>query len=543
MGTSNRSGRKALAFGAAAAAAVIWADRAEADVSDCRGVTSLRLPLTALDAEVSPALNGLPPSCLVRGVIRPARDSVIGFELWLPRTAWNGRLLMLGNGGYSSALPRVAMTAQLKAGYAVVATDTGHAGDDPDFARGRPRAIADWAEHAVHLTAVRAKAIVARHYGAPARYAYFQGCSTGGHQAFMEVQRHPGDFDGVVAGAPGHNRTHLNAGFLWQYLQNHRRGDDAHPILPTEKLTLVSRAALASCRAQNGASAGGLPSDPYLNDPLACAFDPGALQCRAAEGPDCLTAEQVAALRRMYAGASNPRTGERIYFGWPFGSESSASGRGGWGLYWADPARPTAPARANFWRHWSFRDPAWNWWTFDFDRDMRRTDEALAGIVNAMDPDLGPFRRRGGKLIHYHGGADPVVPLQDSISYRERVVEATARRDRPPSRAAAEATTDRFYRLFLAPGMEHCGGGLGPAPIDLQAAIEAWVEQGRAPARLTAAQTRGGVEGRGFTRPLCPYPAIATYAGRDSPDEASSFTCIAPERRPVVVHPAPPYLR
>jgi feruloyl esterase len=414
----------------------------------------------------------------------------------------------------------------------VAGTDTGHGGEDPSFARGRSAAIADWAERAVHLTATRAKATLAAYYGRPARYAYFQGCSTGGQQAFMEVQRHPGDFDGVVAGAPGHNRTHLNAGFLWQYLANHPRGDDAHPIIPAAKLAMVTHGVMAACGTQNGAAAGGLASDPYLNDPLSCRLEPKSLQCHGDDAPDCLTASQVAALERMYQGATNPRTGERIYFGWPFGSESSASGRGGWSAYWADPANPAAPARAAFWRDWVFHDPAWSWWSFDFDRDVRRTDEALASKINAMSPDLRAFARRGGKLIHYHGGADPVVPLQDSVSYRARVVDAMG-----------QAAADRFYRFFVVPGLEHCGGGAGPAPRDLQAAIEAWVERGEAPDRLIAARANGGVDGGGFTRPLCPWPPVARYDGHGPGDSAASFACAAPQRPPTVIHPARAYLR
>jgi feruloyl esterase len=537
MATADRGFICQLAFGLAAVASAGWCGVATAG-PDCRGLASAALASTTLTTAETPSPA---PACRVKGVIRPVKGSRIGFELWLPRAGWNGRLLMLGNGGYSSALPLAAMTKELAAGYAVVATDTGHAGDDPSFARGRPEAIVDWGERAVHLTALRAKTLVARYYRQPARRAYFQGCSTGGHQAFMEVQRHPGDFDGVVAGAPGHNRTHLNAAFLWQYVQNHAPGDDPHPIIPATKLPLITRAVLATCRAQNGAAAGGLASDPYLNDPLSCDFDPGVLQCRADEGPDCLTTRQVTALRRMYAGASNPRTGERIAFGWPFGSESSASGRGGWSSYWADPANPSAPARAGFWRDWVFHDPAWSWWRFDFDRDMRRADDRLAPVINAMSAELEPFRRRGGKLIHYHGGADPVSPLQDSISYRARVVAAVARRDGLSS-PAADAATDGFYRFFLAPGMEHCGGGLGPAPTDLQAAIEAWVERGQAPDRLIAARPRSGADGGGFTRPLCPYPRIARYAG-GARELASSFVCAAPDRTPIIPHPASPYLR
>lgn len=470
-------------------------------------------------------------ACRVRGVARPRRDSRIGFELWLPSSGWNGRLLMLGNGGYSSALPLAAMGDYLRAGYAVTATDTGHAGDDPDFAIDRPAAIDDWARHAVHETVTRAKALTTAYYNHPPRFAYFQGCSTGGHQAFMEVQRYPEDFDGVVAGAPGNNRTRLNADFLWRFKVNHTTDAQPRLILPAAKLPLLTRAALAQCGRANGAEAGGTTSDPYLNAPQRCAFDPGVLRCAAEDRPDCLTVPQITAARALYDGPRNPRTGQRIAFGLPPGSETSAGLFGGWSAYWADPARPSEPARANFWRHWAGFGPAWDWRTFDFDRDLTRADARLARRINAMNPDLELFRRRGGKLIHWHGAADPVVPVQNSIAYHQRVVAS----QRSQGREA-----DAFYRLFLAPGVEHCQGGAGPAPVGLQAAIEDWVERRRAPDQLLASRTSGAEV---VSRPLCPYPRIARYDGQGRPDLAASFSCVAPAKLDRIETPAAGYPR
>jgi feruloyl esterase len=287
-------------------------------------------------------------------------------------------------------------------------------------------------------------------------------------------------------------------------------------------LALIARASIAACRSRNGASAGGLASDPYLNDPLDCDFDPAVLTCKGGDAEECLTGEQVAALKRMYDGARNPRTGERIYFGWPFGSEA------GWSLYWADPSNPAAPARASFWQLWVFDKSKWDWRRFDFDRDLKRADDALAPVINAMSANLDSFRRRGGKLLQYHGMADPVVPFADSIVYRERVMGGD---------------TDEFYRLFLAPGLAHCQGGPGPAPEDLQPVMERWVEQGVAPERLLATAHAGGSTGKGFTRPLCPYPSVARYDGHGSPDDAASFTCSAPTHRLKIEQPAAEYLR
>ncbi len=466
----------------------------------CEGFTPPKLARTILEAKASTPSD--PVACRILGQVEPRKGSRIGFEVWTPRATWNGRILMLGNGGYSSALPYGPMGAYAAAGYVVVATDTGHQGDGPDFARDHPQAIADWAEHAVHETAVRAKTVTAAYYGRAPAYAYFQGCSTGGHQALMEVQRHPDDFDGVVAGAPGANRTRLNLGFLWQFTQNHTREATLRLIVPAEKLPLIRDAALAACRKHNGQpDVGGLASDAYLNAPSACDFAPAALKCADKDGPNCLTPEQVTALRALYAGARNPRTGQAIYVGWPPGSEASAAGPGGWNLYWADPVHPDQPARADFWRYWAGFGQAWNWRDFDFDRDAASALARLSKTIDAVDPRLEAFRRRGGKLIQWHGMADPVVPFADSIAYHQRVTADQARR--------GHEVAD-FYRLFLAPGVEHCQGGLGPAPIALQSAIEAWVEQDRPPLRLDARNATSGL-----SRPLCPYPEIAIQSGAD----------------------------
>jgi len=499
-----------LVGGAALAGGLVAAAPASAATS-CSDFVPPRLNRTVVEAKPAPSSD--PVACRIRGQARPREGSRIGFEVWTPRKPWNGRILMLGNGGYSSALPYAAMAAYVDAGYVVAATDTGHQGDGPDFARGRPQAIADWAEHATHETILRAKAIAAAYYGRPAARAYFQGCSTGGHQALMEVQRHPDDFDGVVAGAPGANRTRLNLGFLWQFTRNHTRDDPPRLIAPASKLPLIRDAALAACRPRNGApDVGGLASDPYLNAPQACDFDPDVLRCADAERADCLTPAQVTAVRAMYAGARNPRTGEALYVGWPRGSEAA------WNLYWADPARPDQPARADFWRDWAGFGAAWDWRDFDFDRDAAKALARLSKTIDAVDPRLERFRRRGGKLIQWHGMADPVVPFTDSIAYHQRVVADQVGRGHDAA---------SFYRLFLAPGVEHCQGGLGPAPVGLQDAIEAWVEQGRAPARLEARRVAGG--SAVVSRPLCPYPQVAVHDGAGPTDRAENFQC----RRPV----------
>jgi feruloyl esterase len=467
--------------------------------ASCDALVGLRLDkVTLLAADAVPAGDFQPPAafgpppralplpshCRVRAVATPVPGSRIGFELWLPEQDWNGRLKMFGNGGYSSALPYAQLAAGVSAGYAVTATDTGHQGEDPDFAVGLPEAIADWGHRAVHVSVVHARALLRAYYGKPAARAYFEGCSTGGHQALMSAQRYPNDFDGIIAGAPGNNRTRLNIGFLWQFAVNRRPGS-SEPVLTAAKLPLLAGAALAQCGNAAERARG------YLENPFDCRVDVSKLQCRAGEGPDCLGAEQVGVAEKMYGGARNPRTGAQLYPPWLPGSEP------GWAAYWADPRNPRQPARASFFRFWAFHDAAWDWRSFDFDRSMARIDPGLARKIDAVDPDLSRFSRAGGKIILYHGLADPVVSPWDTRRYFDAVER----------HAGGRAS---FARLFFAPGMSHCGGGPGPNMIAAQDAIEQWVEDGVAPDGLPV-RRMGASEPAGR---LCPYPAIGGSCGR-----------------------------
>lgn len=447
-------------------------------------------------------LGDLPAFCRVSVVSRPVDDSEIGIEVWLPSAdAWNGKLLGTGNGGYSGELGYEAMASGLRKGYAAAGSDTGHQGGDLKFAVGHPEKVNDWGYRAVHVMTETAKLLVRNYYGRFADYSYFSGCSTGGHQALMEAQRYPEDYDGIVAGDPGHNRVRLNVGFLWSWTAVNQ--DSVAPF-PASKLPFLGRQAIASCDPLDGVE------DGLIADPPRCRFDPGTLLCHGADGGDCLTAAEVNAARRVYGGARNPRTGEQIYPGWAPGSEASGAERaGGWAGYFV--GRPE-PARTDFWRYWVFEDPNWDSHTFDFDRDVAYADAKMAAI-SAIDHDLSGFKRREGKLLMYHGWADPVVPPQDSIRYYEKTVQTMG---------SLEATAD-FFRLFMAPGMGHCRGGAGPSEFDALEALDKWVAGGIAPDRITASHLSGGAVDR--TRPLCPYPLVARWDGSGNIDDATSFVC------------------
>jgi feruloyl esterase len=474
----------------------------------CENLTSLTVPGTAIVSATavgaglfSPGRAGgrgggaqrpFPAFCRVEAVARPVADSEIHLEIWLPASdAWNGKLLGTGNGGYSGNIGHADMERGLRAGYAVAGSDTGHEGGDLKFGLGHPEKIDDWAWRAVHVMTGAAKLVVRSYYGRFAAHAYFSGCSTGGQQALTEAQRFPDDYDGILAGDPGNNRVRLNVGFLWSWL-----AADGNPAatLPASKLPLLQKAVVSACDELDGVK------DGIVGDPRACRFDPAALECRAEDAADCLTKGQVAAVRAIYDGAKNPRTGERLYSGWVRGSEA------GWTGYFVGQREP---ARLDFWRYWVFHDPGWDFRSFDFDRDVAYADSQMA-FLTANDPDLSRFQSRGGRLLIYQGWADPVVPPEDTIRYYETVTPAAG------------------ARLFLIPGMGHCSGGPGPSTFDGLDALDTWVSKGAAPSRIVATHSTNGQVDR--SRPLCPYPQIARWKGAGSTDDAASFECVSPRR-------------
>ena len=465
-----------------------------------------------------PTTMTLPSHCRVEATARPTNDSEIKFEVWIPPVdGWNGKFEGVGNGGYSGAVGYAAMAAGLRRGYAVASTDTGHTGDDMKFGQGHPEKIVDWAYRAIHVTAEAAKLIVRDAQGRFADKSYFVGCSSGGHQALSEAQRYPDDYDGIIAGDPANNRIRQTFGFLNSWLATH--GSDGKPLIPAPKLAMITKAAVEACDAIDGLK------DGIIDDPRRCHFDPAKLQCPSTSsgqgagpaGAECLTQPQVDAVRKMYDGTKSPRTGELIYTGWPRGSEGFGdSAIQGWGQYVMNPAEPM---RVDFFRYFLFHDPNWDYRTVDLDRDLAYAEQKLP-FMSAVERDMTPFKKRGGKLLMYTGWADPAVPPQDTVAYYDGVVKAMGGLDK----------TREFYRFFLAPGMGHCRQGPGPNEFDMLAALEQWVEKGVAPDRVIASHLTNGKVDR--TRPLCLYPQVARYKGTGSTDEATNFACVAPPAAP-----------
>jgi len=442
--------------------------------------------------------------CRVQIEASPTMDSRILIEVWMPSPgAWNYKFEGIGNGGYQGNINYAAMAAAVKLGYAVAATDTGHTGDDLKFGEGHPEKVIDWSYRAIHEAAEQGKLIVRNYFGRFAERSYFVGCSTGGHQALSEAQRFPADYDGIVAGDPAYDRVHQTAAYLWSWRATH--DDNGASLISQPQLQLVTKSAVAACDAVDGIK------DGVIDDPRRCHFDVATLACKAGQsGDQCLTTQQIAAFKKVYGGTANPRTGEQIFPGWSLGSESFGDRSAqGWGAYILDPKEPM---RIDVFRYFLFNDPAWDWHTFDYDRDMAFAD-AKIGYMAAVDADLSAFRERGGKLVLTTGWADPVAAPLDIIKYYDKVT----------AKMGGLEKTQQFFRFFMAPGMGHCGGGPGPNNFDSLGALETWVEQDIPPQRIVASHLTDGKTDR--TRPLCPFPLIARWKGTGSKDDAANFVC------------------
>lgn len=439
-----------------------------------------------LGADPFPAL---PSFCRVAATLEPTPQSQIRMEVWMPAAGWNGKLQVVGNGGFAGDVGHRAMARALAAGYSAASTDTGHSGDAASTFANK-EVVIDFAHRAVHETTVAAKRFVDAFYGAPPTLSYFNGCSTGGRQGLTAAQRYPDDFDGIVAGAPAVHGLNLAFGQIWIAQAMSR---SAASVIPDEKLQMLHSAVLQACDATDGVR------DGVLEDPIACRFDPNVLACKqGADGANCLTAAQVEAARKIYGGARNTRTGNQVFPGLEPGTERDWS------------PRPVGYA-VDLFRHMVFRNANWdpNW--LNFDGHYALTAETEFKLFDADNPDLSAYFKSGGKLLIYHGWNDAGIPPRGSVSYYETV------------RAKTGTAADSGLRLFMVPGMGHCRGGDGTDTFDAVAALDQWVTSGKAPASIPASRVRDGKVDR--TRPICAYPQIAVYKGSGSVDDAANFEC------------------
>src|ERR1700693_3437871 len=439
--------------------------------------------------------KNLPAFCRVAATLKPTSDSDITIEVWLPASGWSGKFQAVGNGGWAGVISYSAMAEALGRGYATSSTDTGHVGATGNFALGHPEKLTDFAYRAVHEMTVQAKAIVAAFYGDPPKISYWNGCSTGGRQGLKEAQRFPDDYDAIIAGASANPRTHLST---WQIWLAQGVLKDPPNYIPPSKYSVIHKAVLEACDATDGLK------DGLLNDPTLCHFDPKVIECKEGDAPTCLTPPQVEAARRMYTAPKNPRTNQEIFPPVEPGSEL------GWGMLLAGP-EPFSAATDQF-RFVVFQDPNWDWRTLNFDSDVALADKIDHDTTNAIDPKRNPFLARGGKLLMYHGWADPGVAPLASVNYHKAAVDTLSGAGLRPADS---------IRLFMVPGMGHCGGGEGPNTFDMVSALEQWKEQGHAPARIVAPHRTASKVDR--TRSLCPYPQVAQYKGTGSIDDKANF--------------------
>ncbi len=470
--------------GAGIASGITCEQLGKADISAAVGAGT-RITRTT---QAAPANGG--HYCVVEGTI----SSEIRFEVRLPTSGWTGRYLQTGCGGLCGSLDiRVEHAdncAPVTQHQVVLAsTDMGHSGPGGQWAERNPAARADFGYRGVHLTAVASRALITAYYGQPPRYSYFSGCSDGGREALIEAQRYPEDFDGIAAGAPALNFTVQNSFYhAWNALSNSDK--DGNAILEAAQLPLLHAAVVQACDGLDGVR------DGIIEDPRNCRFDPVALQCAAgANAPDCLTAAQVEAARKIYAGAHDAQGTKLVMAGPMPGSELSWTGV-------FVPAKPGAPIMSRTYasdtlRYLAYESPlpaAWSLNDFEFTEAALRSFK-LRGLYDATNPDLSAFKRRGGKLLMWHGWSDPHISPINSIGYYEAV-----------ARQMGTRSVQSFARLFLIPGFYHCSGGEGPAQFDVISALMDWVENGKSPEVLQLNSERTADRPDNIARPLYPYP-------------------------------------
>ena len=468
----------------------------------CEELANLRIPDVTI-SQVEQVQEPV-PHCKVTGVI----GSEINFELLLPEK-WNSRFAMGGGGGFVGSVQNMAASSIVK-GYATAGTDTGHKGHGlkADWALDNMERQVNFGHLAVHRTAVTSKAIIEQYYCSPIAYSYFWGCSRGGGQAMMEAQRYPGDFDGIVTGAPAFGWPAIAAEFIQNTQAMYPDPDDLnHPVVTKANLELLQALLLEQCDALDGIQ------DHILNDPRDCDLDKIEFPRCTDDTPadDCFTSEQLEAIKVVYSGVTIE--GREVYPGFPPGGENEP---GSWQVWITGPIG--SPMTAGFpslhfgfgtemFKYLVFQDPDWDYSTYDFS-DFFHTTRYASSYLDATSTDYSAFKNRGGKMIIYHGWNDPALSAYATIEHYEKV-------------KSNDPDVENYLRLFLLPGVLHCSGGPGPDQADWLELVRNWVEDGIAPERVTVSKTEDG--NVVMTRPVFPYPEKAIYDGEGDPDTEESF--------------------
>ncbi len=472
--------------------------------STCENLTNLKLAdITITSASVVPegpapkvvgfggdfpggaSQTNIPAHCRVQLDLRPTSDSLIKMELWLPTENWNGKFMGIGNGFFAGSIQgrMFDMPEALRLGYATAGSDTGHQEEGGDWAIGHPEKMIDFAYRSTHEMTVKAKEIIKAFYNRKAEYSYFKGCSTGGRQALMEAQRYPDDYDGIIAGSCANRHIHMWTAGVAQSVDLYRHPERS---LTEEKASLVNQMVMNTCDTLK---------EGFLNNPRQCKVDFSKLLCAGDKDDNtCLTAEQLKTVETFYGGVKNSK-GELIFSGQALGNP-------------IPPQRSTNQGPGVLFDivRIAFNDPDLDWRKFDLDRDMPLIDKAV-GYVDAVNPDLSKFKASGGKLLLTHGWYDTGITPETTIWYYENVLDTMGK------------DQSDWIRLFLGPGMGHCGGGPGVNRFDSIGTLEKWVEKGVAPDQIM------GFGRDGLTRPLCPYPQYAEYKGTGDLKNAENWTC------------------
>jgi feruloyl esterase len=537
----------ALALGLTAVSGV---SQAAVDCAGLAAVTSEASTMTSAAVVTPPAtINGVAvtvPMCRVQGTARPTSDSEIKFEVWLPATAaaWTGRMKVNGTGGFAGATPYARLGQDIGDGFVTAGSNMGHdGGESATWTLNHPDKVKDWGLRAHYYVATAAKTLSQAFYDRPVAHSYFEGCSNGGRQAMMMAQNYPELFDGIVAGAPSMFYPDILFWLLWT-------GKHLTPVfgqpaaLSTAKRNLITERVLAACDANDGLV------DRQITNPRACSFD---IDTFGPAGDNSLTAQELAIVKAMYAGTTNEVTGEQRYAGAALGSEANFdpnfADNGGYGVFIGHYVYSTLD-----WTTANWRDK------INFSSVYDHTKSFISPVTAAPSPDIRAFTSRGGKIVHYHGWNDSVVPPDGSIAYLHALTQFEKLQHLPrhafdhqveklsPQVVAATAQAfgkrvQEYHRLFLLPAVSHCGGGTGPNAIGGGApeptanlrdaehhtvsAVIKWVEEGVAPEKIVASRIVSGAVVR--SRPVCPYPAQAAYNGSGSIDDAANFSCVTPK--------------
>jgi hypothetical protein len=483
-------------------------------------------------AAMSPWLAGSPDLykslgafCRVVVEAKPSADSSIKIEVWMPAEGWNGRFRGQGNGGFAGEIDYRRLGLAVQQNYATAATDTGHSagGTDARWALSHPEKVIDFGYRAIHEMTQIAKTVINAFYARNAQHSYFDNCSNGGRQALMEAQRFPEDYDGIIAGAPANYWTHL----LTKALADSQVTTlDPASYIPAGKVPALARAVNSACDAQDGVT------DGVLKDPRQCKFDPAVLLCKAEDSNECLTAPQVTALKKLYEGPRDAK-GALIFPGYLPGAEE---GEGGWGL-WITGKAPGQSLMFTFgtgyFSNMVYAKSDWDYKNTKVDDGLKAADRKTAKILDATNPNLAAFKAHGGKLILYHGWNDAAISALNTVNYYNSVMSKMG-----------QTETDAFSRLYMVPGLQHCGGGPGansfgqlgmgaPEPQhNVELALVDWVEKGVAPSAIVATKFVDDDPSKGvkFARPLCPYPQVAKFKGDGDPNDAANFACASPSQ-------------